>query len=55
MPRAEAVASPTPDSPIRSVDFENFTYPKIESRGRFTLKDGREPTEDDPRGLVGVT
>ena len=54
-PRAEAIASPTPNSPTRSVDFENFTYPELESRTRFTLKDGREPTEDDPRGLVDVT
>jgi hypothetical protein len=47
--------SPAPASPIRSIDFENFTYPEIGARGKFTLKDGREPTDDDPRSLVGVT
>jgi hypothetical protein len=51
---AEPGSSPTPNSPIRSVDFENFTYPEIDSRGKFTLKDGREPTDDDPRSLVEV-
>lgn len=48
------VPSPAPPSPIRSVDFENFTYPEIDARGEFTLTDGREPTEDDRRSLVDV-
>jgi hypothetical protein len=39
---------------MRSVDFENFTYPEIGSRGTFTLKNGDEPTEDDPRSVVDV-
>lgn len=53
-PSIEPSPSPTTNSPIRSVDFENSTYREIESRGTFTLVDGREPTEDDPIGLVDV-
>jgi hypothetical protein len=41
---AEARPSPTPDTPIRRIDFSNFTYPSepIYSRSEkpFTLKDG---------------
>src|SRR5687767_11894927 len=36
--------SPTPNSLIRSIDFKNFTYPKIGARGTFTLKDGHGET-----------
>lgn len=46
--------SPAPPSPIRAIDFENFTYPEIGARGKFTLKGGREPTDDDPRSLADV-
>lgn len=46
--------APAPPSPIRSIDFENFTYPEIDARGKFTLKDEQEPTDDDPRSLVDV-
>jgi hypothetical protein len=51
---AQPIPPPTPPSPIRSVNFENFTYPEIGSRGKFTLKDGQEPTDSDPRSLVDV-
>ncbi len=53
-PSQEAKPSPSPilNSPIRSVDFENFTYPEIDSRGKFMFKGGHEPTDDDPRGFV---
>jgi len=53
-PNADSSPAPSPNSPIRSVDFENFTYPEIGSRGIFTFKNGDEPTEDDPRSLVDV-
>ncbi len=53
-PSPEPSPSTTPHSPIRSVDFENFTYHEIDSRRTFTLVEGREPTEDDPRGFVDV-
>jgi hypothetical protein len=46
--------SVSPDSPIRSIDFENFTYPEIEARGIFTLKDGQEPYAVQPRAVVDV-
>jgi hypothetical protein len=53
-PKIEPTPSPTPNSPIRSIDFENFTYPAIGSRGTFTLKDGNEPKAEEPRGVVDV-
>lgn len=48
------MSSPTPTSPIRLIDFKNFTYPDAESGGTFTFKDGRESTDDDPKGFVDV-
>ena len=43
-PKIEASPSPTPDSPIRSVDFENFTFPAKpiypEGEKYFTLRNG---------------
>lgn len=53
-PNVQSIPESNPNSPIRSVDFENFTYPEIEERGTFNLKDGREPTEDDPRSVIDV-
>ena len=53
-PKVEPTPSPTPNSPIRSVDFKNFTYPEIGSRGTFTLKDGHEPNVEERRGVVDV-
>lgn len=44
-PEFEAGPSPTPNSPIRTVDFENFTFPAkpiyTEGEKYFTLKHGR--------------
>jgi len=43
---AETVVSPTPDSPIRKIDFENFSYPfpdEPKSRKRIKLRDGEQP------------
>jgi hypothetical protein len=44
-PKIEASPSPNPDSPIRSVDFENFTFPAkpIYPTGEkyFTLRNGK--------------
>lgn len=41
--------SPTPsmnsDSPIRKVDFKNFTFPETNDYPRFRLKDGEKPFE----------
>lgn len=56
------VASPTPqttslltsNSPIRSIDFENFTYPNIDAKGNFTLKDGKEPNVEEPCSVIDV-
>jgi hypothetical protein len=45
-PPAETVASPTPDSPIRKIDFENFSYPfpdEPKGRKRIRLRDGEQP------------
>ena len=53
-PSVEPNRSSPAQSPIRSVDFENFTYQQIESRRTFTLIDGRQPTENDPMSLVDV-
>ncbi len=42
----EAASTPTPDSPIRKIDFENFTYPFPEnpqSRKKIKLHDGEQP------------
>jgi hypothetical protein len=47
-------SNPGSDSSIRGIDFENFTYPEIGSRGRFTLKGGEEPAAGEPRSLVNV-
>ncbi len=52
--KVEAVASQTPASPIRSVDFANFKYPEVNSRKTFTLQDGEQQTADDPYSLVEV-
>jgi hypothetical protein len=39
-----AVASPTLDSPIRKIDFRNFTYPiPDERRGKIRLRNGEQP------------
>lgn len=46
--------SSRPNSSIRSIDFENFTYPQIGARGTFTLKDGHEPNALEHRNLVDV-
>ena len=43
---AETVASPTPDSPSRKIDFENFGYPfpdEPKGRKRIRLRDGEQP------------
>lgn len=53
-PEAHPAPSPAAPSPIRSVNFENFTYPEIDARGKFTLVGGREPTDDERRSLVHV-
>jgi hypothetical protein len=52
--KSNVAISSTPNSPIRSIDFENFTYPEISARGTFSLKDGHEPNVLEPRGLVDV-
>jgi hypothetical protein len=42
----EAQASPVPDSPIRRIDFENFSYPFPErphGRKKIRLRDGEQP------------
>jgi hypothetical protein len=49
-----ASPSPAPPSPVRAIDFENFSYPEIDARGQFTLKGRREPADDDPRSLADV-
>jgi hypothetical protein len=52
---AEPSSTPAPNSPIRAVDFENFTYPRIgEPRRTVTLRNGEEQTDDDPTLLVNV-
>ncbi len=55
-PQPETLPSPvsTPESPIHFVDFDNFSYPEIESRKVIKLINRREPTEDDPYFLVDV-
>lgn len=53
-PKIEPTPSPTPNSPIRAVDFENFTYPEIGSSRTFTLKDGIEPNSKEARSVVDV-
>jgi hypothetical protein len=53
-PSSEPSPLPTRHSPIRSVDFENFTYHEIDSRRTFTLVNGRQPTEADPHSLVDI-
>src|SRR5258705_12623723 len=53
-PKFEASPSPKANSPIRSVDFENFTYPEIGSRRTFTVKDGVEPNAEEARSVVDV-
>jgi hypothetical protein len=53
-PTPRTVPTPTPSSAIRSVDFENFTYPHIHARGTFTLKDGREPNVEESRSVIDV-
>jgi hypothetical protein len=35
--------APVPDSPIRKIDFKNFTYPALEWYGAFTFKNGEKP------------
>jgi len=50
----QTTPTPTSDSPIRSVDFENFTYPNIDAKGTFTLKNGKEPNVDEPRSVIDV-
>jgi hypothetical protein len=53
-PRFEASPSQKANSPIRSVDFENFTYPEIGSRRTFTVKDGVEPNAEEARSVLDV-
>jgi hypothetical protein len=53
----EAAPVPTPDSPIRSVDFGNFTYPAWpifgDRRGKtFTLHEGELPVRLDKHGYL---
>jgi hypothetical protein len=55
---AESKPSPTPNSPIRSVDFANFTYPIIADlkvfgsrRKTFTLKNSEFPETKDAVGM----
>lgn len=54
-PPAETVANPTPDSPIRKIDFENFSYPFPErpnNRKRIKLRDGEQsPTLFGEHGI----
>lgn len=58
VPRAEVEPSPAPNSPIRSFDFANFTYPAkpvfSDARKSFTLQNGKFKgrEDDDPVGLV---
>jgi hypothetical protein len=41
-PATQASVAPTLDTPIRKIDFHNFTYPSFWKHGsRFALKDGR--------------
>lgn len=57
-PRAEVEPSPGLSSPIRSIDFANFTYPAkpvfSDARKSFTLQNGKFKGrgDDDPVGLV---
>jgi hypothetical protein len=55
---AESQPSPMPNSPIRSADFANFTYPIIADlkvfgsrRKTFTLKNGEFPETKDAVGM----
>lgn len=46
LPPAMALASQTPDSPIRKIDFENFSYSfsdEPQGRKRIKLRDGEQP------------
>jgi hypothetical protein len=52
--KTEASPSLITNSPIRSIDFENFTYPVLKGGGTFKLKDGVEPAREDRRSLVDV-
>lgn len=56
LPRPETSPSPvsTSKSPIHFIDFDNFSYPEIESRRIIKLINRREPIEDDPYFLVDV-
>jgi hypothetical protein len=55
-PRVEVVPSPAPNSPIRSIDFANFTYlaKPVYSKGEksFALKNGRYEGRD--RGVFDI-
>lgn len=45
-PPAAIVSTPTPDSPIRKLDFENFSYPfpdKPPGRKKIKLRNGEQP------------
>ncbi len=52
------ISSPALDSPVRKVDFKNFTYPWTEDLSSkfektFTLKNGERPYE--PHGSMGIS
>ena len=53
-PTPQTTPSPPLNSSIRSVDFKNFTYPNINAKGTFTLKDGMEPNAEEPRSVIDV-
>lgn len=54
-PTLELTATPSPEinSPIRKIDFKNFTYPFTEEVGEFMLKNGEKPRV--PREDSGVS
>lgn len=43
---------PVPDSPIRKIDFKNFSFPETDSYTKFTLKNGEKLFE--PRKEEGI-
>jgi hypothetical protein len=53
-PTPQTTSTPTSNSPIRSIDFKNFTYPNIDAEGSFTLKDGKEPNVEEPCSVIDV-
>jgi hypothetical protein len=54
LPTPQTTPTAILNSPIRSVDFENFTYPNIGAKGTFTVKAGSEPGVEEARSVIDV-